>query len=82
MRLSEAPDALLRQVIEKSGRNVFVVMNKAGTTVLKDPGMDMPYHVRNKKIAEKVARESGGVAVDLETAIKQLEAHYKSRAND
>jgi hypothetical protein len=79
LTFSAAPDVLLQSVIEKLGKSVFVVMNKRGDNLVRDPGMNQPYHHRNRKIVEQVARECGGVCVDIETALAQLTKNIKPR---
>ena len=73
MTLADCPDSVLEQILSRAGRDVFVVMNKSGTTVLQDPvDPNMPWSNRNRKMAELVAKENGGVVMTLQDATKRL----------
>lgn len=51
---------------------LYVVVNKLGTNVLYDPGMESPWRHPNKKYAESVARAAGGHVLTLTEAIDLL----------
>jgi hypothetical protein len=56
--------------ILKDGKTLFVVMDKHRTTVLKQPGLEVPFQTLRRKYADQVAKESGGVVEPLSKAIK------------
>ena len=62
----------------KLKRDIYVILSKDGSTVLKDPGMSRPWSSPNKKLAEHHAKEMGGIAVDLETAMRAVMRHQKN----
>ena len=57
---------------DRIASEIYVIMNKSMTTVLKDPGLNRPFSHRSKKFAESVQKETGGMVVTLEFAIKHL----------
>jgi len=62
------PNEQLAELIEKHGAN-YVILNKAGTTWVQDPGSSLPFFTPLKLRAEQVAKETGGVVVTLSEAI-------------
>lgn len=54
-------------------------MDKERSTVMKDPGMERVFSTQNKKFAEQIARESGGVIETLRDAIKLVAKHPANR---
>lgn len=44
---------------ERTANRIFVVINKAGTSVLQDPGLSRPWSSTNKKIADEMAKRCG-----------------------
>ena len=66
------PGDSLREFHGAKGTEIYVVLSKDGSTVLKDPGMDRPWSSKNKKIAEHHAKQNNGYAVDLITAMKAV----------
>jgi len=78
--LREIPTELLANLIERKGTELYVVITKDGRSVLKDPGLNRPYTVPQKKMAELVAREADGVVVTLGEAIDILTRN--ARPND
>lgn len=45
---------------ERTAEAVFVIVNKAKTSVLMDPGMDRPWSSRVRKVADHMASQVGG----------------------
>lgn len=62
----------------KRSGDIYVILSKDGSTVVKDPGMNRPWSSRNKKFADHMAKKVGGVAVDLITATQALIKHPKN----
>jgi hypothetical protein len=56
------PDHLLDQILRRTGHTVYVVVNREGTSVVKSPGLEEPFHTTNRKYADQVAREIGNGA--------------------
>ena len=65
-------DVELDDIIGRLGRETWVVMNKAGTSVVQNPGTGQPFSTKIKQRAERVALEVGGVAITFNEAFKQL----------
>ena len=63
----------------KKKSEIYVVLSKDGSTVMKDPGMERPWSSHNKKIAEMHAKENGGYATDLITAMHAIMKHPKNQ---
>jgi hypothetical protein len=73
----ESADAfkdLIGDMFERKAHEIFVIMNSAHTTVLKDPGLDRPWASTNKLRAENIARQVGkdAVVVSLNDAVEYL----------
>lgn len=66
------PDDFLTQLIERKGQQLYVVVDKRGKTVLRDPGMNRPYTATTFKQADHTAKQCSGVALTLSDAIKLL----------
>lgn len=49
---------------------LLVVMDKHRTTVVEQPGLSKPFSTKNRRYAEMVAKEKGGVVEPLLTALK------------
>lgn len=64
-----------------SRATLWVIMDKDGSTVVKDPGLGQPWASTNKRIAEKYARDIGGGAtvVDFDTALRRVLTHPKNQ---
>lgn len=67
----------------KRPEDIYVLISKDGSTIVKDPGLERPWSNPNKKLAEdhaKVITSQGYpcVAVDLKTAIKSVLHHAKN----
>lgn len=62
----------------KKKKDIYVVMSKDGSTVMKDPAMDRPWSSPIKKLAEHHAKLNNGVAVDLVTATNSIVRHQKN----
>ena len=69
--LAAMSDDELNEIIERIGRN-YVVMNKAGTSVMKNPGTGLPFYTPIKLRAEQVAKEVDGVVILFDEAFKKL----------
>lgn len=72
----------------KRRRDIYVLISKDGSTLLKDPGLERPWSSPNRKYAEDTARihnkahpEAQVVAVDLETAVMSVIKHPKNLPN-
>jgi len=63
-----------KAMYERTANAVFVVINKAGTSVLQDPGMSRPWSSHNKKIADEMAARvgKGASAITLAEAARIL----------
>ena len=59
-------------MVDRIGKDVWVVVSADGRSVVQDPALRQPFHHRNKKFADMVAQEVGGSAVTLEEAIRIL----------
>lgn len=70
--ITQMSDAFLTYLIEKRGQNLFVILNRAGTSCLKDPGLNQPFSTSNRKQADLIAKESGGVVVTLSEGLNIL----------
>jgi hypothetical protein len=70
--LRQMPESALARMTLRIGESTFVVMNKAGSSVVQDPTTRLPFKTNNKKYAELVAKELGGVAVTWNEALVQL----------
>lgn len=62
----------LDRIVSRLGDRLWVVMNKSGTTILKDPSNGGPFKTYIRKFAEQVARETGGSACTYKEAYDQL----------
>jgi hypothetical protein len=74
------PPEMLGALVEKIGGSTFVVLNHTGSTVLQDPALRLPFHTKNKKFAEMVAKESSGTVVTFSEALRIITD--KSKPND
>lgn len=73
------PASDLAYFIEKVGRNNWTVLSPDGLSVAYDPAMKRPMIHNNKKFAEMVAKEIGGVAITVQEAIKVLTDKARSQ---
>ena len=55
-------DEFLVYLMERRGSSLYVVVNKDGTSCLKDPGLNRPFSTANRKYAQLVASEAGNGA--------------------
>lgn len=78
--LQSMPQLELARMIERIGKNMWVVLDKTGRTLAIDPALRQPFHHNNKKFAESVAKELDGVVVTAHDAIRILTD--KNRPND
>lgn len=62
----------LDRIVSRLGDRLWVVMNKTGTTLLKDPGTGRPFSHYAKKRVDLVAKEVGGVAMTYKDAYDRL----------
>jgi len=64
----------------RRAEDIFVIISKDGSTVVRDPGLSRPWHSPHKKLAEEHARNIGRGCrvVDLATAIKTVLMHPKN----
>lgn len=64
----------------KRPEDIFVIISKDGSTVIKDPGLGRPWSSPNRKLAEHHAKSIGRgcTVVDLATAIKSVLHHQKN----
>ena len=64
----------------KRPEDIYVIISKDGSTLVRDPGLGRPWHSLNKKLAEDQAKAIGRgcVAVDLVTAIASVIKHPKN----
>jgi len=63
-------------LFETKADQLYVIMDKAGTTVLKDPGLDRPWATTNLKIAEHVVKDiPNGRVVTLKHAVDTILKH-------
>jgi hypothetical protein len=60
--------------------NIYVLISKDGSTVVRDPGLGRPWSTTNRKLAEDHAKRIGRdcVVTDLVTAIKSVTQHPKN----
>jgi hypothetical protein len=72
-------EGCLARLHDRKADEIFVIMNKSRTTVLKDPGLGRPFSTTLRKRAEQVQREAGGVVVTLGEAIKILITNQSSQ---
>jgi hypothetical protein len=70
--LRAIPNAELEPIVQRIGADLWVVINKEGTSVVQDPALHKPFYHRNKKFAELVAHETGGVVVTWNEAVNLL----------
>jgi|LakMenE01Jun11ns_1017448.scaffolds.fasta_scaffold9905299_3 hypothetical protein len=69
---------MLAQMVDRIGKNMWVVLDSTGRTVAYDPALRQPFHHNNKKFAETVAKEIGGVAVTWADALRVISERNKS----
>lgn len=62
----------LDRIVSRLGDRLWVVMNKSGTSLLKDPGTGMPFKTYIRKFADLTAKETGGVCVTYKAAYDRL----------
>lgn len=70
----------IANLYDKKARDIYVIMSKDETTILKNPGLGRPWSSKVFKMAEHVAKQVGNGAhvVTLEYAIKKLmQTHAK-----
>lgn len=60
------------EAMDRYARTHYCVMNSTRTTLVKDPGMARPLALANKKQAELVAKQVGGVVETLHNALRYL----------
>lgn len=70
--LRAMPASDLSHFVTKIGRRFFTVVSADGRSVVFDPAMKRPFIHNNKKFAESVAKEIGGVVLTLEDAIRVI----------
>lgn len=77
---SNLTDELRINMGGKRPEDIFVIINKDGSTIVKDPGLDRPWHSMNRKYAEHHAKQIGHgcTVVDLPTALKSVMQHPKN----
>ena len=75
--LSSIPTADLGRMIDRIGKDWYVVLSKDGRSCLHDPVLRRPYTVKNKKFAEYVAAEVDGVVTTLAEGIRVLTERNK-----
>jgi len=75
--LRDMPSSDLSHLVEKIGKKFYTVVSADGCTVLYDPMMQRPFAHNNKKFAETVAKETDGVVLTLEEAIKTITSKNK-----
>lgn len=75
--LRAMPESELAAMVERLGKDRFVVLSRDGMTVVQDPATRLPFFHTNKKFAEMVAKEVGGVAVTWAEAVKVLSEKNK-----
>ncbi len=63
---------VLGDMVDRIGKSSWVVVSKDGRSVVKDPATGYPFKHNNRKFAEMVAKETGGVAVLFSEAIRIL----------
>jgi hypothetical protein len=63
------------EIAQKFAKNNYCVMNKERTTIVKDPGLNRPFHTPHKNRAEQVANQVGGVAETLHDALQYIMNH-------
>lgn len=76
--MREIPRGELARLVDRIGAALFCVINKAGTTVVQDPATHKPFRHNNRKFAEMVAKEHGGVVVTVGEAIRIISDHNKA----
>lgn len=67
----------LAHLVDRIGKNMWVVLDSTGRTVAYDPALRQPFHHNNKKFAETVAKEIGGHAVTWSEALRILSDRNK-----
>jgi len=73
---SMSPNSLALMV-DRIGKNMWVVLDSTGRSVAYDPALRQPFHHNNKKFADSVAKEIGGHAVTWAEAIRVLSERNK-----
>lgn len=77
---SNLTDELRINMGGKRPEDIFVIISKDGSTIVKDPGLDRPWHSTNRKLAEHHAKSIGRgcTVVDLPTALQSVLKHQKN----
>jgi len=72
---------VLTKIYDRKASEIFVIMNKEETTILKNPGLSRPWSSLSFKQAELTSREvgSGAHATTLQHALKKLIAYNAKR---
>lgn len=79
--LKAIPDSELNELLSRTGDHIYVVMNEAGSSVVRNPGTGQPFSTPIKQRAEQVALESGGHALTWSEAFAQLNRYYREHPN-
>jgi len=71
----------ITRIYDRKASEIFVIMNKEETTILKNPGLGRPWSSLSFKQAELTSREvgSGAHATTLQHALKKLIAYNAKR---
>jgi len=75
--LSSMSPRELALLVDRIGKNMWVVLDSTGRTVAFDPALRQPFHHNNRKFAEQVADEIGGHAMLWSDAIAVLTKNNK-----
>lgn len=70
--LRAMPEDVLARIVDRIGGDLFVVLSDDGRSLLADPATRAPFRHNNRKFAELVAKEIGGVVTTYSDAIKTL----------
>ena len=66
------PEELFELSFGIKAGDMYVILNKEGTSLARDPGLNRPWVTKNKKYADDMADKTGGVAVTIKEAITTL----------
>ena len=75
--LSSMSPRELALLVDRIGKNMWVVVDSSGRTVAYDPALRQPFHHNNRKFAEAVAAEVGGTAMLWSDALAVLTKNNK-----
>ena len=75
--LKSMPDDELQALLKRKGDSIYVVMNAAGSSIMRDPGTGQPFRTEIKKRAQQVANDAVGYCVTWNEAFAQLNKYYK-----